>query len=174
MSVDYFLKIDGIEGESQDSKHKNEIELAQFCWDEHQSGTFAQGTGAGAGKVRMNDFAFEMRTNKSSPKLFLACATGQHIKDAVVTCRKAGGGQQDYYIITMSDVLVASYETGSASESVGNGEGRDGQGYDEGVPRDRIKINFAKIEVEYRAQKEDGSLDNPIKAGYDLKSNKTV
>jgi len=175
MSVDYFLKIDTIDGESEDDKHKSEIELSSFNWEEIQSGTFAQGSGGGSGKVRMGNFEFTMRTNKASPKLMLACATGQHIPTAKLTCRKAGGGQQEFYTITMSDVLVSSYKTGSAT---GGGE-RDGDednfgGYNEGVPVDHIGLNFGKIEVEYRPQKEDGSLDNPVKAGYSLKNNKSV
>ena len=35
-AVDYFLKIDGIEGESQDSKHKNEIDVQSWNWGAFQ------------------------------------------------------------------------------------------------------------------------------------------
>jgi type VI secretion system secreted protein Hcp len=176
MAVDYFLKIDGIDGESEDDKHKNEIELSSFNWSEAQSGTFSQGGGGGAGKVRMDNFDFTMRTNKASPKLFLACATGQHIPSAVLTCRKAGGGQQEFYSITMTDVLVSRYETGSSGRSEATDTEGDvvTGGYDEGAPTDHVRLNFGKIQVEYRPQKEDGSLDNPIKAGYSLKANKSV
>ncbi len=176
MSVDYFLKIDGIDGESSDDKHKGEIELSSFNWEEIQSGTFSQGGGGGAGKVRMNNFEFTTRTGKASPKLMLACATGQHIPSAQLTCRKAGGGQQEFYKITLSDVLVASYRTGSELHEAGTADDPAGDhgGYDEGVPVDNVGLNFAKIQVEYRPQKDDGSLDNPIKAGYSLKMNKSV
>jgi type VI secretion system secreted protein Hcp len=75
-AVDYFLKIDGIDGESQDAKHKNEIDLESFSWGATQGGTMAFGGGGGAGKVQMQDFHFVMRVNKASPKLFLACANG--------------------------------------------------------------------------------------------------
>lgn len=170
-AVDYFLKIDGIEGESQDSKHTKEIEIAWFDWTESQSGTFSQGGGSGAGKVKMNDFKFAMRTNKSSPKLMLACATGQHIPTATLTCRKAGGGQQEFYTIDLTEVLVSSYRTGSTSESHENGQD---DGYDSGVPMDYIGLNFGKINCTYRPQKPDGTLDNPVMAGYDITQNKPV
>src|SRR5256885_3864946 len=101
-AVDYFLKVDGIEGESTDSKHKGEIDVQSFSWGETQSGTFAAGGGGGAGKVAMQDFHFVMGVNKSSPKLMLACANGQHIKQAVLTCRKAGTDQQEYMKWTFS------------------------------------------------------------------------
>ena len=77
--VDYFLKIDGIEGESQDDKHKGEIEILSWEWSEHQAGTMAHGAGGGAGKVSMKDFTFTMRICKASPKLMVACAGGDHI-----------------------------------------------------------------------------------------------
>jgi type VI secretion system secreted protein Hcp len=113
--VDYFLKIDGIEGESFDSKHKNEIDLESWSWGETQTGTHAGGGGGGAGKVSMQDFHFVMKYNKSSPKLFQACASGQHIPKAVLTCRKAGGEQEEYLKVTMSDLLVSSYQSGGSA-----------------------------------------------------------
>ncbi|MBN1566666.1 MAG: type VI secretion system tube protein Hcp [Acidobacteria bacterium] len=160
MAVDMFLKIKGIEGESQDDKHKNEIDVLSWSWGETQTGTHAAGGGGGAGKVQMQDFHFVMKVNKASPKLLLACATGDHIGEAVLTCRKAGKQQQEYVKIVFSDCLVSSYQTGGS-------EGVE-------VPTEQISLNFAKIKFDYRAQKADGTLDGPITAGYDLKANKQV
>lgn len=78
MAVDYFLKIDGIEGESRDAKHKSEIELGSFSWGETAATAPGGGGGGGAGKVSMQDFVATMRTSKASPALLLACASGQH------------------------------------------------------------------------------------------------
>lgn len=160
-SVDYFLKLDGIDGESADSKHKGDIDLQSWSWGESQAGSHGGGGGGGAGKVSMQDFHFVMSNNKASPKLMLACATGEHIKKAVLICRKAGTEQQEFLKITMSDLLVSSYQTGGSS---GGGT----------APTDQISLNFAKIEYEYKEQKVDGSLGGAIKAGYDLKANKKV
>ncbi len=157
-SVDYFLKIDSIPGESTDSKHKNEIDLESWSWGETNSGSHAYGGGGGAGKVSMNDFNFVMRTNKASPKIFLACATGQHIKEALLTCRKAGKQQQEYLKIKFSDVLISNFQTGGSGGEV--------------VPVDQISLNFAKIEYTYAAQKADGTLDSPVVHNYSLKENK--
>jgi type VI secretion system secreted protein Hcp len=160
-AVDYFLKVDGIEGESADSKHKSEIDVESFSWGETQSGTHAAGGGGGAGKVSMQDFHFVMSVNKASPKLLLACATGEHFTKAVLTCRKAGKEQQEFMKITMSDLLVSSFQTG-------------GSGHGDIVPTDQISLNFAKIEYEYKEQKPDGTLGGATKAGYDVKANKAV
>ena len=161
MAVDYFLKIQGIEGESHDAKHKNEIDVLSFSWGETQTGTHAGGGGGGAGKVSMQDFHFVMKTNKASPKLLLACANGEHIKEATMVCRKAGKDQQDFMKIKFSDLLVSSYQTGGSSTS------------DE-IPMDQISLNYAKIEYEYRQQQPDGTLGGPVKAGYDLKTMQAI
>ncbi len=159
-SVDYFLKLDGIDGESTDSKHKNEIDVLSWSWGQTQSGSHVTGGGGGAGKVQMQDFHFTMQVNKASPKLFLACATGDHIKKAVLVCRKAGKEQQEYLTVTFSDLLVSSYQTGGSQGDV--------------VPVDQISLNFTKIEWEYKEQKADGTLGAAAKAGYNLKENKKV
>jgi type VI secretion system secreted protein Hcp len=159
--VDYFLKIEGIEGESADAKHKGEIDVESWSWGETNSGTHAMGGGGGAGKVSFQDFHFVMKVNKASPKLNLACATGEHIKKATLTCRKAGGEQQEFLKYTFSDCLVSSFQQGGAATgSV--------------IPLDQISLNYAKIEVEYKEQKADGTLAGAIKSGYDLKANKKI
>ncbi len=158
MAVDYFLKLDGIEGESQDSKHKGEIDLEAWSWGEANAGSHAYGSGGGAGKVDMHDFSFTMRVNKASPKLLLACANGSHVKTALLTCRKAGKDQQEYLKIKFTDLLVSSFQTGGSSGDV--------------VPVDQIAINFSKIEYEYAEQKPDGTLGTKVPVHWDLKTNK--
>jgi type VI secretion system secreted protein Hcp len=160
-AVDYFLKIKGIEGEAQDKTHKNEIEVESWSFGETNAGTHAGGSGGGAGKVAMQDFHFVMKVNKASPKLFLACATGEHIPDAKLTCRKAGKEQQEFLIYKFTDLLIASYQTG-------------GSGHGDVVPTDQISFNFGKIEVEYKPQNADGALGGSIPAGYNLKTNAKV
>ena len=159
-AVDYFLKLNGIEGESTDSKHKAEIDIQSWSWGATQSGAHGFGGGGGAGKVQMQDFHFTMRVNKASPKLMLACANGEHIKDAVLTCRKAGKEQQEYLKIKFTDLLVSSYQTGGSQGDV--------------IPMDQISVNFSKIELEYKEQKADGTLGGATKAGFDLKAMKSL
>ena len=160
-AVDYFLKFDGIKGESTDAKHKEELDIESWSWGEMQAGAAGpRGGGAGAGKVSMQDFHFVMRANKASPALMKACATGQHIKLATLTARKAGKDQQEFLTIKFQDVLVSSFQTGGS-------EGAD-------LPIDQVSLNFAKIEVEYKQQKPDGTLVPGDKFGFDVKANKTL
>ncbi len=160
MAVDFFLKIEGIDGESKDSKHAGEIDVLGWSFGASQSGSMSYGGGGGSGKVAMQDFTFQMRMCKATPKLLLHCANGKHIPSATFVARKAGEQQQEYMKIKFSDILVSSYSTG------GGGGGED--------PIESIALNFSKIEFEYREQKKDGTLDGPIPAGWDLKQNTKV
>lgn len=159
MAVDYFLKIDGVPGESVDAKHKNEIQLEAFSWGATNQVSAVSGTGAGAGRVQMHDFSFTTIVNKASPRLLLACAKGEHLKLATFTARREGKAQQEFLVYKFTDVVVTSYQTG---------------GTDDVIPLDHISLAFKKIEIEYRAQKPDGSLDAPVKAGWDVAQNKQI
>src|SRR4249920_2204680 len=108
MATDIFAKIGDIKGESMDSKHKDAIEVLSWSWGVQQSGTMAHGGGGGEGKASFNDFNFTHHVDKASPVLLKACATGEHIKDATITIRKAGKGQQEFLIIKMNDILITS------------------------------------------------------------------
>ena len=160
MAFDSYLKIDGVQGESMDDKHKNEIELISVNWGAMQSGTASYGGGSGGGRVNMQDFTCTKRFDKASPKLFLACCNGEHIKNAILTIRKAGKEQQEYMKITINDVLVSSVSAGGSSEG-----GDD-------IPLETLSMNFGKIEIEYKEQKADGTLGGTIKAHYDIKTHK--
>jgi type VI secretion system secreted protein Hcp len=159
MAVDAFLKITGAgyEGESHDSKHKNEIEVLSWSWGVAQTGTAAMGGGHGAGKANFQDLHFTHNVDKSSTKLMNACATGEHIKDATLVLRKAGKEQQEYLVVKMSDILISSVSTSMGGET----------------PMQSVSLNYAKIEFDYKAQKADGTLDAPKHFGYNLKENKS-
>jgi type VI secretion system secreted protein Hcp len=159
--VDYFLKIDGVDGESTDDKHKGEIQLESYSLGHSNGATFSSGGGAGAAKVAMQDFHFVKNVDKSSPKLHTACATGEHIKTATLVCRKAGGDQQEFLTVVLSPVLVTTFQHG------GNAAG-------DIVPTEQISLAFGKIEFKYKEQKPDGSLGGEVIGGFDVTTNKKV
>ena len=99
------------------------------------------------------------RTNNASPKLFLACATGQRLKTAILTARKAGKGQQEYLTVKLSDVLVSSFqEAGATGEEA----------------FETVSLAYAKLEIVYRPWTATGAVAPEVKAGFDLKLNKKI
>ena len=80
-----------------------------------------------------------------------------HIKDATITHRRAGKGQQEYLIIKLNDVTITAVSHG----------GSEDQPYAESV-----SLKFAKVDLEYKPQRPDGSLDPGLYFKFDLKANK--
>jgi type VI secretion system secreted protein Hcp len=159
MATDFFLKLDGIKGESKDHKHVGEIDIESFSWGATQPGSHASGGGGGQGKVSFQDFHFTMRLNKASPQLLQNCASGKHIKEATLVARKAGDKPMEYLKVKFTDILVSSYQAGGMS---GGGD----------IPMDQVSLNFAKINVEYFEQDDKGGSTAPTIASWDLKQNK--
>jgi type VI secretion system secreted protein Hcp len=150
--LDFFLKIDGIEGESEDKTHAKEIRVLDFDFMARNRG--ASAIGKGGGTVDFQDVGFVMELDKALIGALQAGATGKHISSAVFTARKAGGGQQDYLKWTFSDFIISMVrisDTGPDSPVMAF-----------------VSLNFAKVEVEYREQKADGTLGSPVRGEFDL------
>jgi type VI secretion system secreted protein Hcp len=93
MAVDMFLKLDGVKGESKDKTHFQDIDILSWSWGMSNSGSAHQGSGAGSGKVNVQDVSITKYIDSSSPKIMLSCCDGAHFATAMITVRKAGGGQ---------------------------------------------------------------------------------
>lgn len=160
-NVHYFLKIEGLDGESEDDKHKGEIELQGFAFEETQKGSGEAGGGQTSGKVKMDDVLAQAECSKASPLLFLSCANGRQFKKAVITCNKATGqGGQDWYLKwTMEEVLISEFKhEGSVANSI--------------VPTERIRLSYRSIKAEYRPQTDEGTFGPAVSGCWDRKANK--
>ena len=157
MAVDYFLKLDGIKGDSKDSKHKDEIDIQSWSWGLSQPGALATG-GSSTGKVQFQDFHFTKMTDRSSPVLILKCAKGEHIKEGLITARKSGDNPVEFLKIKLTDVVVSSHQSSASSE----------------LPTESFSVNYAQIVYSYFPQAEDGSLEAPITAAWDLRKNEPI
>ena len=157
MAQDIFLKINGIDGESQDSQHKGEIEVSSWGWMIAQNSSMHSGSGGGAGKASVDDLSFEHLMDRSSPNLMKYCLTGKHIDSAVLTVRKAGGSPLEYLKITMSDVIVTRVRP-------------SGTNGDTGI-REAVNLSFAKVKQEYIVQNAQGGSGGAVTASFDIKGN---
>jgi type VI secretion system secreted protein Hcp len=161
MAVDQFIKIGDLKGESQDKKHKDEIDVLAWSWGMSQSGTMHMGGGGGGGKVAVQDVSITKYVDKSSPVLMQACCQGDQYKSAKLVVRKAGGKEPlEYIILTMDDVIVTSISTGGSG-----GEDR---------LTENVTLNFSAFKYEYQPQKPDGSKDGgAIPWAWDIAANAT-
>ncbi|MCX9156619.1 type VI secretion system tube protein Hcp [Niveibacterium sp. 24ML] len=145
MAVDMFIKISTIDGESNDSTHKKEIDILAWSWGMSQSGTTHVGGGGGSGKVSVQDLSLTKYVDASSNALMLACCKGSHLDQATLVVRKAGDTPLEYIKITLEEVLVTSVSTGGSG-----GEDR---------LTENVTLNFAKVKFEYQPQNAKGGKD---------------
>ena len=169
-AVDYFLKIDGIKGESQDKNHKDEIDVTSFSWGMAQQGTASKGGGMGAGKIAVTDMRIVKEVDAASPKLFDACFTGKHIPTAQITCRKAGGSAIEYWIVKFTDLLISSVHQQPVDMTIGSAS-TGGGGGKALVPEEVITINYSAYEASYKGQQSDGTASGAVTSKGNVKTN---
>jgi type VI secretion system secreted protein Hcp len=159
-AADYFLKLDGIKGESVDDKHKDWIQLDSFSWGVTNTAHISAG-GGGAGRATFSDFEFTAPTTTASPQLFLACASGKHIKSGMLSVRKAGEVPFEFLKLTFTNLLVSFYkERGpAAAENL--------------PPQDSVGLLFQKVVFDVMNQSPTGGVTAPTTAAADLSTGET-
>jgi type VI secretion system secreted protein Hcp len=158
MAQDIFLKLTGVEGESSDATHKNDIAVLNWNGGITQESTMHAGSGGGAGKATVHDLVFEHFIDRSSPNLSKYCLTGKPITEALLTVRKAGGSPLEYLKIKMTEVIVSSvHPSGSSSEE---------------RIRETVGLSFSKVTEEYVVQNAQGGSGGTVTATFDIKGNK--
>jgi len=165
MAFDCFLKIDGIDGESSDSKHQKWIEILSYSTGMNQpvSAVASSAGGATSARVNMQDFNVVKFLDISSPKLAEACCTGKHFPSVTVELCRAGGDKVKYMEYKLTNAIISSVSSGGTPK-----------GGDE-VPTESIAFNFGKIEWSYTQQKRaDGAGGGNASAGWNLENNTKV
>jgi len=135
--VDFFLKLEGIEGESSDSKHKGEIQLESFSWGASNPG----GIGDKGGRVSLQDFSFTAKIGTQSPHLFRALLEGRPISNGTLTVTN---GRQTESVVMLGEIVVSSYKE-SVDVSAAQCD-RDDQKSNNNLPIETVSLNFQKID----------------------------
>ena len=156
MAVDYYLKLDGVQGESTAEGHKDEIQLLSFSWGASNVSSVAGTGGSGAGKVDLSDFSTMIFFDKSTPKFFKAVCLGQHIKTGTLTATKSGAGNKPYLKVDFKELFVTSLQISASSE----------------VPSVSISFTYNEIKMDYSVQDEQGNLKSTGPVTFNLKEHK--
>lgn len=163
MAFDAFLKIKGIDGESQDDKHKDWIEIMSYSFGASQTSAGSRSSGGAANSERVNisDFSIVKALDKASPKLFLHCCNGAHIDEVSVELCRATGDKQKYMEFKLTGVAVASYRPGGSAKG------------GESLPLEEVAFNADKVELIYTAtDHKTGKPKGDIKANWSTVENK--
>ena len=143
-AVDQFLKIDGVEGETQDEAHKGSIDVLSWSWGSSSS-TVGKKT-----SCNIQDISIVKYVDSSSPDLLVGQLDGTTYSSARLVVRKAGGHLDylEYIVIELNNVSVTSFSTGGSG-----GEDR---------LTESMTLNFTNATYTYTPQKKDGSAGVPI------------
>ena len=156
---DMFLKLDGIESDSLDSAHENEIIVDSWSWGMVQSGTTHEGPGGGGGKVSGGDMSVAKKVDKATPAIMKHCCNGKHIATGTLTIRESGGDTPvEYLKIEMEQIMVTSYQTGGSS---------DGQDRIE----EHLTLNFQSYITTFTEQTATGSAGAATPQGWNFAKN---
>ncbi len=158
MATDTHIKFDGVDGESTHDDHKGEIEILSWSWGVSNVNTGAtSGGGSGKGKATPGDLHFTHNYDKASPVLAKKCAQGVHFPTVVLTARKSGEGQKDFFKVTMKEVFITSVQA---------------SGHSAGDINESVSMSYAEVEFAYKAQDASGKLGGDVKFGWNVKTTK--
>lgn len=158
MAVDYFLNLDGIQGESQDDQHKNEIQIMSWSWGAAQTSSVSGTGGSGAGKADLSDFSIMTYFDKATPKFFKSIVAGTHIAKGTMSAIKSGANGKPYLKVDFKELFVSSMQISGSSE----------------VPTVSLSFTYNEIKIDYSTQDEKGNLASTGPITYNLKGNKTT
>jgi type VI secretion system secreted protein Hcp len=157
MAVDYFLDLDGIQGESQDEKFKDKIQVLSWSWGASNVSAVAGTGGSGAGKVDMSDVSMMLNFDKSTPKFFKSISKGTHIAKGTMSAVKSGADGKPYLKVNFTEVFVTGLQMSASSE----------------VPTVSLSFTYNEIGIDYSVQDEKGTLNSTGEVKYSTKQNKS-
>jgi type VI secretion system secreted protein Hcp len=154
-----FLKLDGIDGEAQDSDYENQIELQSMSWGVQNNSSFRYGTGSGIGQGDTLDITCTKYTDKASVNLMQYCTTGKPIESGELTLLKMTGDSKFAYLVSkLSNIVVTSWNI----SAVGDGN----------LPGEHFTLHFVKHETTYQPQSDTGDPSGSVSFSWDIQKNK--
>jgi len=103
------------------------------------------------GRAQVQPFEVRKALDAGSDRLMQYSTTGQHIPEVRLTLQRQG---RDFVFYTLSDAQLSDYSRTGSGET--------------------FKLQFAKIEVEFKASTPGGTKAAVPRAGWDIKANKKV
>jgi len=157
--ADMFLWLKDIEGESLDADHENEIEIMQWGWKMNNPAPLKLSQQNQSSKVVVDNIEIQKTYDKASVTLVKYLTTGQHISDAIISCRKnAGDWKVEYLRIQLKDVMIKAI---------------DWKGGDRDVSPETVTLNFAEFDITYSLQESDGIGTDMVNYGFDIMTQKS-
>ena len=158
----YFLKLEGIDGESQDSDHSNEIDLQTVNYQVMNAGSFDYGTGGNTGQAKFGEVTVTKFVDKATVNLLQYCGTGKAIPKATISLNKqAGDSKLEYLKIELTNVVLTNVS------NMGHGGATDPMS-------ESLNLNYAEIKFTYQPQSNPGDASGAVVWGRNVQTNQNV
>jgi len=152
-----FLKIEGIDGESLDRWHKNEIEIDNWSWTTKNNVTWGKNQGGHSTNAEISQITVNKICCRASAILYRYCVTGKHFKKARIICRKNDGEKKlEYLTVELEDVMISQVKW------FGNGANQTLQ--------ETIEISFAEFYLVYKIQQDTGDAGKEQTFGFNVQT----
>src|SRR5216684_470344 len=146
-----FLELEGVEGESTDSKYNKHLAPQSVGWGATNSGTYSQGSGPSSqSKGQLHDISFSKYMCKASLRLLELALTGKPVKNGTLSLVK-GSDKTAYFQVKLEDVLVTAFHM-SANGGI--------------LPMESCTISYVVAKPEYKVQENDGTASSKVHWGW--------
>jgi type VI secretion system secreted protein Hcp len=157
MSIDSYLKLDGVKGEATHSLFKDQIALLNVTVGESNTSN-VMGGGSGVGKGKPEPIHFTAQYGTQSPVISKHCIAGTHFKEGTFSFAKSGEGQKVFLEIKIKEGFIISHNITAHA----NGE-----------ITEQVSMSYADIEHIYKSQNEKGAMGGAVNFGYDVRKQVT-
>lgn len=148
-AFDMYLKIEGVDGESIDDKHKNWIDVLSSNWGvSGPSSPVGGGTGT---EAEAKEFVIRKWADKASPLIYLACCKGENYPYVTLNLVEPTGERGQYMQFKMENVFITT-----VTGPVGGSTSPTTIG-DSARPYEDISFNYGKIEWTYTVLDSNGA-----------------
>ena len=105
MALQFYLEIDGIKGDCQDSEHAGHLDVSDWNVGMHHPSNVKQGGSTATGKTSFTDMSVTTHLDNAAPDLFGKVSSGDHVPKATLKCYKgAGSGRVNYLKIKLENI----------------------------------------------------------------------
>jgi type VI secretion system secreted protein Hcp len=138
MASDYYLKIEGVKGESQAVDLAEYIELDSFSFGASNPADIG-GKGLAGGKASLGEFSGSCGIDEASYQIVRNLYKGEHIEKATFIGRKTGsnGTPLTYLQVVMTNCFITQHHVSGGAV---------------GIPNQSFSVAYEQIEYSYNTQ----------------------
>ncbi len=128
-----------VKGEAASTGHTDDIVVQSWHWG--LTAGSALGDTQATARRSYTALTVHKGIDQATTALMSALATNDEVKEAKLTMRRAGGAQEDFFLITLKGARITSVQHDVAAD---------------GDTHETVTLAFTEVEVEYRPQRSSG------------------